>query len=96
MAPGRKTGGRVAGTPNKASASVRASITKIIDSYFASDTFAKDIAELEPRDRVMAMERLASYVAPKLQATTLDMTIDTNKTIEDTLIKLSGEDDEST
>lgn len=92
---GKKTGGRVAGTPNKTSAVVRGAIAKMLDGYFNSETFAQDIAELEPKDRVAAMEKFASYVAPKLQTTTLDVATESKKTIEDKLVELAGEDDEN-
>lgn len=92
MAKGKKTGGRQAGTPNKASAAVRGAIAKMLDEYFTSETFAKDISELDPKDRVAAMEKFAAYVAPKLQATSLDMSVESKKTIEDKLIELSGEE----
>lgn len=91
---GKKTGGRVAGTPNKTSAVVRAAIAKMLDEYFNSDTFKNDIADLDPKDRVAAMEKFAAYVAPKLQTTTLDVASETKKTIEDQLVELSGDDDE--
>lgn len=94
MARGKKTGGRVAGTPNKTSAVVRAAIAKTLDEYFNSDTFTKDIAELEPKDRVAAMEKFTAYVAPKLQSTSLDVATESRKTIEDQLVELSGDDDE--
>lgn len=89
MAIGKKTGGRQKGTPNKISATVRGAIAKMLDEYFNSETFVKDMADMEPKDRVAAMEKFASYVSPKLQATTLDMTIEDKKTIEDRLIDLS-------
>jgi hypothetical protein len=88
----KKTGGRQAGTPNKVSLFVRTAIANMLDDYFSSDTFAKDIAELDPKDRVIAMEKFTAYVAPKLQATTLDMSVDSKKTIEDKLAALSNED----
>lgn len=91
---GRKTGGRVAGTPNKTSAVVRGAIAKMLDGYFNSETFEQDIAALDPKDRVAAMEKFAAYVAPKLQTTTLDVASETKKTIEDKLVELSGDDDE--
>lgn len=91
---GKKTGGRVAGTPNKTSAAVRNAIAEMLDGYFNSETFAQDIAELEPKDRVAAMEKFAAYVSPKLQATSLDMSVESKKTIEDRLAELAGEDDE--
>ena len=93
MAKGKKTGGRQAGTPNKVSSTVRRAIAKMLDEYYNSETFVNDIAELEAKDRVAAMERFTAYVAPKLQTTTLDMTVESKKTIEDKLIELS-EDEE--
>ena len=58
----------------------------MLDEYFNSDIFVKDIADLDPKDRV----------APKLQTTTLDVATETKKTIEDKLVELAGdeEDDE--
>ena len=96
MAQGRNTGGRVAGTPNKVSSRVRGAIAKMLDEYFNSDIFVKDIADLDPKDRVAAMEKFTAYVAPKLQTTTLDVATETKKTIEDKLVELAGdeEDDE--
>ena len=90
MAKGKKTGGRTKGTPNKASSAVRGAITKMLDVYF-TDMFVQDIAVLDPKDRVAAMEKFAAYVAPKMQATTLDLTEESKKTIEDRLAELSGE-----
>ena len=85
-----KTGGRVAGTPNKVSSKVRNMLAKITDDYYSSEQFKKDLRDLEPKDRVQAMEKFTSYVAPKLQSTTLDVATETKKTIEDRLIALSG------
>ena len=78
------------------SSTVRGAIAKILDEYFYSDIFVKDIADLDPKDRVAAMEKFTAYVAPKLQTTTLDVATETKKTIEDKLVELAGdeEDDE--
>lgn len=94
MAKGKKTGGRQAGTPNKTSATVRGAIAKMLDNYFNSEDFKKDIECLDPKDRVFAMEKFAAYVAPKLQTTTLDMTVENKKTIEDRLVELSDDEEE--
>lgn len=90
---GKKTGGRKAGTPNKVSAAVRGAIAKMLDDYFNSETFEQDIADLEPKERVAVMEKFAAYVSPKLQATTLDMTVENKKTIEDKLSELSDNEE---
>lgn len=85
-----KTGGRVAGTPNKVSTKVRNILANIADDYYDSERFQKDLASLEPKERIQAMERFTSYIVPKLQATTLDVAAETKKTIEDKLLELSG------
>ena len=68
----------------------------MLDEYSNPDIFVKDIADLDPKDRVAAMEKFTAYVAPKLQTTTLDVATETKKTIEDKLVELAGdeEDDE--
>lgn len=89
---GKKTGGRVAGTPNKVSAKVREAMANVLDNYFGSKKFAEDMNSLDPKDRVAAMEKFASYVSPKLQSTTVDMAIEAPKTIEDRLKELAEEE----
>ncbi len=91
---GKKTGGRVAGTPNKTTKSVREVLSKAIEEYYTSDQFMIDLANLKAAERVAAMEKLAAYAVPKLQTTTLDVIAEGKKTIEDKLLELSGEDDE--
>ncbi|MDO4163138.1 MAG: hypothetical protein Q4D56_01950 [Bacteroides sp.] len=73
---------------------MRSAIANMLDDYFNSDTFLSDIAALEPKDRVAAMEKFAAYVSPKLQSTTLDMTVENKKTIEDKLKELSEDEEE--
>lgn len=84
-----KTGGRAKGTPNKISTSVRTAIATILDSYFASNDFLADMQALEPKDRVLAIEKFTSYIAPKLQSTTLDLAEEKNVTIDIRLQELS-------
>lgn len=90
----KKTGGRQKGTPNKTTHEIRTVIAKMIDDYYYSEKFAKDIEELEPRERVQAMEKLLQYSLPKLQNTTLDVAMEKKHTIEDRLIELSDEESE--
>lgn len=87
-----KTGGRAPGTPNRVTSVARSAITSVLDDYYGSSLFKEDLAELEPKDRVAAMEKLAAYAVPKLQTTTLDVINDKKKTIEDTLAELAGEE----
>lgn len=90
---GKKTGGRQKGTPNKATSRIREAISSVLDDYYNSAEFLTDLAALKPVERVMAMEKLAAYVAPKLQSTTLDVALETKKTIEDRLTSLNGSDE---
>lgn len=85
-----KTGGRKPGTPNKLSAQVRGILAETTFNYYTSKKFQKDISLLDPKDRILVMERFTKYVAPQLQSTTLDVATETKKTIEDRLIALSG------
>jgi hypothetical protein len=89
-----KAGGRVKGTPNKISSEVRKMIAGVVSDYYSSKQFQDDLSELEPRDRVLAVEKLTSYVTPKLQSTTLDVTEESKRTIEDKLIELSSDEEE--
>ena len=91
---GKKTGGRQPGSTNKIPTLVRATISDIINEYYTSETFTNDIAKLKPAERVAAMEKLSAYVLPKLQATTLDLTAETKKTIEDQLALLAEENEQ--
>ena len=77
-----KTGGRVAGTPNKVSGKVRSILANVTGSYYDSDLF----------ERIKALENFTAYIAHKLQSTTVVVATETKNTIEDRLIALSGGD----
>ena len=89
---GKKTGGRTKGTPNKTTRTIRECLAEATSDYYNSDNFLKDLAALEPKERVMIMERLTQYVAPKMQSTTIDATVETRKTIEEKLLALSSDE----
>lgn len=61
-----KTGGRIAGTPNKVTSSVRDWIQQIIDGN--RDKFEADLNALEPIDRVKVISNLLQYIVPKVQS----------------------------
>lgn len=90
MPKGKKYGGRKAGTPNRTTMALREILNQVMDGYFNSEQFLTDVQALSPRDRLIIMEKLAAYVVPKLQATTIDLNTDKQVTIEDRLIALSG------
>ena len=92
MAIGKKTGGRVAGTPNKAT-----KITRDIINNLSADMYnqvLEDIASLEPNERVKVWLKLCEFNIPKPQTVSLDVAIQTKKTIEDRLIEMSGDEEE--
>lgn len=89
MAKGRKTGGRQKGSKNKVSSSVRDIISRMVGDYYNSDQFARDLADLDAKDRVSAMEKFVAYIVPKLQSTSLDVAEETRQTIEDRLRDLA-------
>ena len=91
---GKKTGGRKKGTPNKATQSSKAVITKILDDYHDSGLFEQDIASLDPPRRLHVMLKLMEFTTPKPQA--VDRTISAGEratTIEETLAALAQENE---
>lgn len=73
---GHRYGGRKKGTPNKPKPSqqiIQGILTQTVGEYFESEEFEKDLAQLEPKDRLMVMERLTQYIVPKQQAQKVEM-----------------------
>lgn len=87
-----KTGGRVKGTPNKATSMSKAVISDLLNTYSSSGLMSKDFRALEPKDRLAIAERLTQYVMPKMQAVSAEVNDQRNLTIEDRLRELSGEE----
>lgn len=92
MAKGKKTGGRKAGTPNKATRITREIINDLANGML--DQVKADIADLEPHERVKTWIKLCEFLAPKPQAISLDITSENERTIEDRLIELSEMNEE--
>ena len=105
MALGRKTGGRVAGTPNKKNPlkgylrthsieyfTARPRTDEHGNTFIASD-FDIDLAELAPVDRVTAELKLLKFHTPEMKSVDMDMTVvDTSKSIADRLSQLVDDD----
>ena len=87
-----KTGGRVAGTPNK-DKGLKALIASHLDTYFAptietknrdgepvfESQFEQDFKHLDPDKRVKLAADMLNYTIPKMQATAVDMTMGDRK-----------------
>jgi hypothetical protein len=89
MAVGKKYGGRTKGTPNKATALCRETISLMLAEYHESGLMLADFTALEPKDRLAIAEKMMQYTMPKMQSTNVGITTEGKKTIEDTLIALS-------
>lgn len=61
-----RLGGRTAGTPNKVTGTVKEWIASLIHKN--REQMELDLAQLEPKDRLLIFERLMQYVVPKQQA----------------------------
>lgn len=95
---GKKTGGRVKGTPNKLT-----SLTKrIMEDWLTLHTTVKkdgdkfellwqDFLDLDPRDRVAVTKEFIKILTPR----NVDIVDNTRKTIEDQLRILAGVDEDS-
>lgn len=94
MAIGKKTGGRKKGTPNKATTLGKEVIVTLLADYSESGLMTSDFMALDPKDRLLIAEKLMQYTMPKMQSTAVDITAgDREKTIEERLAELAGEDD---
>lgn len=60
---GQKTGGRAKGTPNKTTSAVRDWLISLINN--SRSQIEKDLKSLEPKDRLLMIEKLLPYVMPK-------------------------------
>ncbi len=65
-----KTGGRKAGSPNKVTADLKSWIQQLIDGNRRG--FERDLKKLEPKDRLVILERLMGYVVPKQQSVSVE------------------------
>ncbi len=63
-----KTGGRVAGVPNRVAAGVRERFKTLIDNY-TEEQMQSDLDSLNPKDRLVFITDISEYVIPKLQRT---------------------------
>lgn len=83
----KKTGGRQRGTPNRFTTDVRTWITNLVNNNRAQ--IEKDMQMLEPYERLRIVEKLLSYICPKLQS--METKININKLSEEQLNLLVNE-----
>ena len=83
-----KTGGRKKGSPNKITKAVKECITNMLTEYTNSETFLKDFATLEPKERLMIAEKLMNYIVPKMQSVAVEENNKNKNSTVDLLIQL--------
>jgi hypothetical protein len=62
----QKTGGRTKGTPNKVTMETREWIKQLIDKN--REQIERDLTTLDPKDRILVIEKLMQYAVPKMQS----------------------------
>ncbi len=77
----RKTGGRQKGTPNRMTSSIRSWLSELIDDH--REQVAKDLQDLEPKDRLQMLEKFMQYTTPKMS--NVQQSIDLNILSDDQL-----------
>ena len=85
-----KTGGRVAGTPNKATQTAREWVQMLIDNN--RKKLERDLKLLEPKERWQVIEKLLQYCLPKQQAVTaqIDLNSLTNEQLDTIINELTN------
>ena len=68
-----KTGGRTSGTPNRVTADLRTWVDDLLNKNLSR--MEKDLKQLEPKDRLIILERLMQYTIPKQQSISVEAQI---------------------
>jgi hypothetical protein len=86
---GKKYGGRKKGVPNKVTSNLRDWLGKLIDKNRLQ--IARDIKTLEPKERLMILEKFMQYTVPKMQSvqTTIDFNQLTDEQLDAAINKLT-------
>lgn len=79
---GKKTGGRVKGSENKATKEIKEAYKLLIESNIPNLTvWLERVAETEPKEALKYLSSLSEYVIPKLGRTEFSGEIDTTITV---------------
>ena len=79
--------GRPKGVPNKVTKNIRAFIAEVIDKNRRQ--VVKDLKALEPKDRLIILEKLMQYVIPKQHAQQIDITALTDEQLTSVINEIS-------
>ena len=88
---GRKTGGRKAGTPNKATKETRDWINDFIMSV--REDIKRDFHTLEPQQRIRIFLQLLNYVVPKQQSIAPALMDDEQNNFDNKIVIIEGNEE---
>lgn len=88
MAIGKKTGGRKAGTPNKASSEIKKVLTDFMTENM--DDLQDCVSHMKAVDRFDAYMQIMKFVVPTMKA--VEMTVDSKMLKTPVIIQLDGKD----
>lgn len=88
-----RLGGRAKGTPNKVSATAKEWLSALIDKNRRQ--IERDIKQLDPKERLIILEKLMQYVIPKQQAVSTTINLDrlTDEQLDTIINELTNNDD---
>lgn len=66
-----RLGGRAKGVPNKITGDLRTFLSKVVDDN--REQIVKDLECLQPRERLLILERFMNYIIPKQQSVKADV-----------------------
>jgi hypothetical protein len=90
---GNKKGlGRKPGSTNKSTTEVRKAFQDLVESNL--EQLAKDLADLEPKDRIKSILELSRFILPTLKA--VDIQTDTNDIFEPVIIHFTNRNENTT
>lgn len=69
-----RLGGRTKGTPNKVTKTAREWLTALVDKNRRQ--IERDLKQLEPKERLLILEKLLQYVIPKKQAVNTSVSLE--------------------
>ncbi len=87
---GNKTGGRQKGTLNRTTTALKATIQGIVEKGFES--IESDLQDMDAKDRVGFILKLAEFVIPKMRETKIDFNSLTDDEIDELINRLKSDD----